>query len=155
VDGARGEPTQVLIRPMRREDLDGVMEIETAAYRAPWSREVFLEEMHRAWAHLDVLRESAGGPLLGFVNYWIVGDEVHVLNVATHPGHRRRGLARSLLRHVDRVARAEGCRYVTLEVRRSNHGAIRLYRRHGYRPVGLRPRYYEDGEDAILMALDL
>ena len=80
----------------------------------------------------------------------------HVLNVATHPAHRRRGLARRLLRHVDDVARAEGCRYITLEVRRSNHGAIRLYRKYGFRPVGIRPNYYvEDNEDAIVMLLEL
>src|SRR5439155_8087572 len=87
---------EVAIRPMRREDLDELMEIENSAYRAPWSREVFLEEMQRGWAHVDVLRRATGGPLLAFVNYWIVGDEVHVLNVATHPEHRRRGLARRL-----------------------------------------------------------
>ena len=119
---------------------------------------VILEEMHRNWAHLDVLHLAADGPagrIRAFVNYWIVGDEVHVLNVATHPAWRRRGIAQQLLAHVDDVARAEACRYLTLEVRRGNHGAVRLYRRHGYRPVGLRPRYYEDGEDAILMIRDL
>ena len=143
-----------VIRAWRREDLDEIMEIERHG-RSPWAREVFLEEMHRAWARVDVLREHPEGPVVAFVNYWLVGDEVHVLNVATHPTAQRRGQARRLLDHVERVARVELACHITLEVRRGNLAALRLYRRQRYRPVGLRPRYYEDGEDAILMLLDV
>jgi ribosomal-protein-alanine N-acetyltransferase len=117
---------------------------------------VFLEELEREWAHLDVLRAEPNGPLGAFVNYWLIRDEVHVLNVATHPRARRRGYADRLLEHVVDFAHRRQCRYVTLEVRRSNHGAIRLYRKHGFRPVGIRPNYYaEDHEDAIVMLLEL
>lgn len=145
----------VAVAPMRSEDIDELMEIERASYRSPWARQVFLDELHRSWARVDVLREVEGGPLRAFANYWIVGEEVHLLNVAVHPAARRRGHARRLLAHLVDVARASGCRFLTLEVRRGNHGAIRLYRREGYRPVGIRPRYYDDGEDAIVMILEL
>lgn len=145
----------VEIRAMRRDDVDEVAIIERDAQPNPWSRDVFLEEMTRAWAHIDVLREEPGGPIAAFLNYWIVGDEVHVLNVATHPDHRRRGHAARLLDHVTAVARAQGCRFLTLEVRRKNRPALRLYRAHGYRPVGMRPRYYDDGEDAVIMLQEL
>ncbi len=144
------------VAPLTPEDLDELMVIERAAYRSPWSRDVFLEELSREWAHVDVLRDPPGGPLRGFVNYWLIRDEVHVLNVAVHPESRRRGLAGRLLEHVIGFATARRCRYVTLEVRRSNHGAIRLYRKHGFRPVGIRPNYYaEEREDAIVMLLEL
>ena len=93
---------------------------------------------------------------MAFVNYWLVRDEVHVLNVATHPEARRQGHAARLLEHVIAFANRNKCRYVTLEVRRSNAGAIRLYRKYGFRPVGVRPNYYvEDNEDAIVMLLEL
>ena len=153
-DPAPDAPPAFSIRAWRREDLDQIMDIERHG-RSPWAREVFLEEMHRTWAHVDVLRERPDGPVVAFVNYWVVGDEVHVLNVATLPAARRRGHARRLLDHVERVARVERACHVTLEVRRGNLAALRLYRTQRYRPVGLRPRYYEDGEDAILMLLDV
>lgn len=144
------------IAPMRPTDLDQVMEIERLSFRSPWSRQVFLEELDREWARLDVLRPRGGGLCLAFVNYWVVRDEIHVLNIATHPSERRRGLGTQVLGHVIEVARESRCRQISLEVRRSNVAAIRLYRRFGFRPVGIRPNYYaEDHEDALVMALDL
>jgi ribosomal-protein-alanine N-acetyltransferase len=133
------------------------MDIERLSFRAPWSRQVFVEELDRDWAHVDVLRERRPeARVLAFVNYWLVRDEVHVLNVASHPDGRRQGHASRLLEHVIAFANRHKCRYVTLEVRRSNVGAIRLYRKYGFRPVGVRPNYYvEDNEDAIVMLLEL
>lgn len=151
------------ILPMRLQDLDQVMEIEHASFRAPWSRQVFAEELQRDWAYVDVVHDPArprepGGKarVVAFANYWLVRDEVHLLNVAVHPDHRRRGHARRLLAHIVDFAKRHRCRYVTLEVRRSNEGAIDLYKEFDFRPVGIRPNYYvEDNEDAIVMLLEL
>jgi ribosomal-protein-alanine N-acetyltransferase len=144
------------IVPMRGTDLEDIMDIERLSFRAPWSRQVFVEELDRDWAHVDVLKERSASRVLAFVNYWLVRDEVHVLNVATHPEVRRQGHAARLLEHVIAFASRHRCRYVTLEVRRSNAGAIRLYKKYGFRPVGVRPNYYvEDNEDAIVMLLEL
>lgn len=142
------------ILPARLQDLDAIMEIERRSFKAPWTRQVFQEELQRDWAHLEVVRER-GGEVLAFVNYWLVRDEVHVLNIASHPEARRQGHGDRLIRRVVDFARAHRARVVTLEVRRSNHAAIRLYRKYHFRPVGVRPNYYvEDGEDAIVMLLD-
>lgn len=149
---------RVEIVPMRLGDLDEVMEIERLSFRAPWSRQVFIEELDRDWAHIDVVKERrpAGLKVTAFCNYWLVRDEVHILNIATHPDERRKGHAERLLQHVVEFARRHACRYITLEVRRSNQGAIKLYRSFGFRPVGIRPNYYvEDNEDAIVMLLEL
>jgi ribosomal-protein-alanine N-acetyltransferase len=150
-------PRRFEIVALRREDLDDIMDIERLSFRAPWSRQVFVEELERDWAFVDVVKPTSGDPhALAFINYWLVRDEVHVLNLATHPDQRRQGHAARLLEHVVQFANRHKCRYVTLEVRRSNHGAIRLYRAYGFRPVGIRPNYYvEDNEDAIVMLLEL
>jgi ribosomal-protein-alanine N-acetyltransferase len=143
------------IEPMRLGDLDAVMEIEKASFRSPWSGQVFLEEMSRDWAHVDVVRDR-DRRAVAFGNYWLVADEVHLLNIASHPEHRRQGHASRLLAHIIEFGRSRACRVVTLEVRRSNAAAIRLYRRFGFRAVGVRPNYYaEDQEDAVVMLLDL
>lgn len=141
---------------MTGADIEEVVEIERWAHPRPWARDVFLDELQREFAHVDVLREASGGQVRAFVNYWQVRDEIHILNVATHLESRGRGHATRLLDHVIGFARAGQCRYLTLEVRRSNEIALHLYRRRGFRPVGVRPRYYADNEeDAIVMLLDL
>lgn len=143
------------VGPMRVADLDQVMAIERVSFRSPDSAKVFLEEMARDWAHVDVVRDPERR-VVAFSNYWVVADEVHVLNLATHPGERRAGHASRLLAHIIDVGRERKCRVATLEVRRSNAAALRLYRRFGFRAVGVRPNYYaEDQEDAIVMLLDL
>ena len=83
-------------------------------------------------------------------------DEIHVLNIATSPEDRRRGIGRALMDAAADHGRRRGARLATLEVRRSNASAIALYRALGYRQVGIRPNYYaEEGEDAIVMIADL
>lgn len=146
----------LIIEPMRSGDLDRVMEIEVASSPSPWSRNVFAEELARDFAHVLVVREVADGPALGFLNFWAVADEIHVLNLATDPHHRRRGLASSLLSHVIVRAKRDEARVLTLEVRRSNQAAQSLYRRFGFRAIGVRAGYYADNqEDALVMLLDV
>ena len=115
-----------------------------------------LEELEREWAYLEVLRErqkDGRSRVVAFCNYWLVRDEVHLLNIATHPDRRRNGHARALMSHVVDFAARHRCRYVTLEVRRSNQGAIDLYRQFAFQAVGIRPKYYvEDQEDALRIA---
>jgi ribosomal-protein-alanine N-acetyltransferase len=145
-----------VLQSMRETDLDEVMQIELASFRSPWSRPVFLEELARPWAFLDVVRAPNDGPVLAFCNYWRVADEVHLLKVATHPDARGLGLGARLLAHVVEFARQHACRLVTLEVRRSNDVAQRLYRRFNFKSVGIRPNYYaDDNEDAVVMVLEL
>ena len=85
---------------MRIGDLDAVMAIEKASFRSPWSAQVFLEEMARDWAHVDVVRDRIGRRVVAFSNYWLVADEVHLLNLATTPTARRAGHASRLLAHI-------------------------------------------------------
>lgn len=147
---------------MRLEDLDPVMEIENVAFKHPWSTDLFRRELEHDWSTILVVIEplsaAEGGceRLAGFVIYWLVHDEVHVLNVATHPKLRRRGIARLLMDETISRARTASASLLTLEVRRSNDGAISLYRQLGFRSVGIRPKYYVDeDEDAIVMVKDL
>lgn len=149
-------PAPYLISAMRPVDIDGVMAIERCSFPMPWSRSVFVEELTREQARVDVVLRRLDEAVVAFINYWLVVDELHVLNVATHPAERRRGHARRLLDHVLKLAVEAGCRLATLEVRRSNEAAIGLYRGLGFRSVGMRPQYYADNqEDALIMNREL
>jgi [ribosomal protein S18]-alanine N-acetyltransferase len=149
-------PTPYNLLRATASDLDAIEEIERLSFPAPWPRAAFADELDRPWARLEVLREAATGRTLGFCNYWLVADELHILNVAVHPDARRRGHAARLLEHMLAAGREAHARVASLEVRVSNQAATALYRKRGFREVGLRPKYYaNDGEDALLMDLDL
>lgn len=152
-------PSPFEIRRMRPEDLETVMHVERLAFAHPWSTELFRRELDHDWSTVLLAEERADDGsvvLLGFVIYWLVHDEVHVLNVAIHPAQRRRGVARALLHACLRDGQAHGAVLATLEVRKSNEAALGLYKGLGFRAVGMRPNYYVDeGEDAVVMLCDL
>lgn len=146
------------LRRMTVEDLEAVVALEKRAFAYPWSAELLRQELDHTWSTV-LLAEEAEGPvpvLLGLVIFWLVHDELHVLNVASDPAFQRRGVARFLIGEAIARARQHGCVLATLEVRRSNGPAIALYEGFGFRTVGVRARYYrEEGEDALVMLLDL
>jgi ribosomal-protein-alanine N-acetyltransferase len=90
-----------------------------------------------------------------FLLAWDAADEVHLIDVVTHPDARRRGLARALLKTLIAHAAGRQAALIALEVRRSNLAAIALYRGAGFRVVGVRRSYYPGGEDALDMLLHL
>jgi ribosomal-protein-alanine N-acetyltransferase len=154
--------TRLLLRRMMAADLEDVVRLERAAHRHPWSVDLIRRELDHDWSTvLLAFEQSPEGTtspprLAGHIIFWIVHDEIHILNVATDPELRRRGYGRSLMLAAEDEGRPRGAVLATLEVRKSNEAAIALYRGLGYRQVGLRPRYYaDDEEDAIVMVKDL
>ena len=114
-----------------------------------WSEALVADELPRAdrvwWAAYE------GEALAGYAGGWIVDGQVQILKVGVDPAMRRRGIARELLAHVAADARDLGASRCSLEVRAGNVGAQELYAALGFRSLGVRPRYYSDGEDAVIM----
>jgi ribosomal-protein-alanine N-acetyltransferase len=130
------------------------MAIERAAYAYPWSERFFRQEMQVECAR-SFLAECEGR-VAGYVLFWLLPGEVDIHNIAVHDDFRRRGLGRSLLEKVILEARNRASARVTLEVRKSNAVAQRLYQSVGFTISGVRKGYYsDDGEDALLMTLEL
>jgi len=156
-------PGPLAFRRMEVGDLDRVMEIAREGFAHPWSPELLKRELAHDWSTVLLATRRAPGAeptgrerVVGFLVYWLVHDEVHVLNIATALSERRRGVARALMGEAVARGRAAGATVATLEVRRSNEPALALYRSLGYRQVGVRPNYYVDeNEDAIVMVSDL
>jgi len=136
------------IEPMTPEDVHAAAAIEGPTRL---DETHLRDEMARAWSRMWVARR--GADVVGFLAAWHVADELHVLNVATHSDQRRRGIGRALMQEAVTYARAHDVRHVLLEVRRSNRAAIALYRDRGFFAMGIRARYYPDGEDAVDMVL--
>ena len=139
---------------MESADLADVLEIERSSFTFPWSASFFAQELKVSCAksHLAVVDERP----VGYIIYWQLPREVDIHNLAVHPAYRRRGIARSLLEFVIEAARRQSVTRVTLEVRKSNDAAQRLYHSLGFMAKGVRKGYYsDDGEDALVMALEI
>ena len=146
VDGA------VTVEPMRRRHLADVMPIESVSYPRPWPIGVFqseLEMMRRGERCYLVARED--GEVVGYGGVMFVLDDAHVTNIAVAAKRQRAGIATRVLAELAWEAIAHGCQALTLEVRASNVGAQALYHQFGFVPAGVRQKYYENADDAIVM----
>lgn len=147
----RGE---VVIVPLAAAHLDQVLAIEERVATTGWSREVFERELSEAGSRCyraAVLPTLRAPSVLGYAGVQLQVDEAHFTTVTVAPHARRRGIATRLLVELLREARARGATAATLEVRVDNRPARALYTAFGFRPVGLRPRYYEGRRDALIM----
>jgi [ribosomal protein S18]-alanine N-acetyltransferase len=143
------EQAPLEIRSLAYSDLPAVAAIERRAFPTPWSIAMFVLELSKpTGVCLAALRD---GTLIGYTICSRYDTVWHVMNVAVDPLARRQGVASALLAELYERAGDAGAQF-TLEVRRSNHAAIGLYERDGFRVAGLRRRYYQDnGEDALIM----
>ena len=147
-------PVAVRIEPMELEDIPSVHAIEQSSFTVPWPDDAYRNEvLTNRLASYIVARWA--DDVVGFAGLWVMVDEAHITTFAVDPRWRRRGIGERLLLALLELAVARRAREATLEVRLSNVPARRLYEKYGFRPVGIRPRYYSDnGEDALIMTTD-
>jgi len=148
----RPEDGSVVIEPLRRKHLDGVMAIESVSYPKPWSAKVFINEiemMRRGERCYLVARQR--NEVVGYAGAMFVVGDAHVTNIAVSPRAQRKGFATRLLAELAWASIEHGAVALTLEVRVSNIGAQALYERFGFESAGVRTKYYENVEDAMVM----
>lgn len=144
----------IVIQPMRVADIDAVMEIERRSFPTPWSRAAFVSELldnDRAYYMVARADTETGPRVVGYIGLWLIAGEGHITNVAVHPDCRGKGIGRRLLTAAADLCRARSARRMTLEVRVSNVRAQNLYRKLGFAATAIRPKYYADLEDALIM----
>ena len=140
----------MIIRRADEHDIDRIAEMETLCFSDPWSRDMVAAE----FSGLNDTRYFAAeedGMLIAYAGVWLIPPEGYITNVAVHPEHRRRGIARQLLSALFTACEEECVTDFTLEVRVLNAPAIALYQSLGFEGQGIRKRYYADGEDALIM----
>lgn len=144
----------VTITPAAFELLKGdIMDIERASFPSPWSEAAFREEAKNPLSTFWGLELDRA--LGGYICFWTVSGEIHLMNIAVHPAKRRKGLGYRLMQGMIDSGAQQGVQVIWLEVRPSNGIAARLYSNMGFREVARRRRYYVDtNEDAIIMALE-
>jgi [ribosomal protein S18]-alanine N-acetyltransferase len=153
VQGAPVSQGRIAIRPMVESDLDEVLLIEEAIYTMPWKRSMFQNELRKnPYSHPFVVLDQHKGSMVGYVCFWIVMDELHLLNLSVHPNNQAKGFGKELAGWVIRYGRERGVRKASLEVRGSNTRAIGLYKKMGFKVKAVRPGYYrEPRENGLIM----
>ena len=146
-----------LLRRMRSDDLDAIMDIEVRAYRYPWTRGIFqdcLRVGYSCWVYQDT--ETNSVIAYGVMTFAV--DECHLMNLTVRPELQGQGIGRRLLRDLVEMSRLAGAVKVLLEVRPSNTTALELYRTEGFEQVGTRKNYYPavaGREDAYVLVRSL
>jgi len=144
---------EVNIRPFNlKKDLERVYKIEVKSFRYPWSKRSFIMAL-KVGAQIDVA--EINDVIIGFAVYRIEYsmDAIlgHLLNIAVDPEYRGKGIGTLLLRNFEKYCKEIGAEYAYLEVRVSNKGAIKFYKKNNYKIWGVKENYYSNGEDAIVM----
>ena len=140
---------ELVIEAATRADVDAVHRIEEASFPAPWRREFFLSELAADGRYNLVAKRN--GVVVGYLFAMWIFDEMHVNKIAVDAGARRQGIADALMARCFAFARKHAVETISLEVRKSNKGAQEFYRHLDFASSYLRPRYYPDGEAAVVM----
>ncbi len=146
------EGETLTIERMSEAHLPEVMPIEREVFMPGWSEETFRSDLRNPSTLYLNLRLN--GKLVAYAGMWVVIDEAHITNVAVKPDYRGRKFAQRLIHRLLSIARERGCVKAFLEVRVSNTPAQKLYEKFGFRPVAIRPKYYDNIEDALIMWLE-
>ncbi len=151
-------PPPYQLRKMVLEDLTAVKEIDRLSFPTPARNGLFEHEIEEnSLAYYQVLEWMGNGRLpqiIGYAGYWLLGDELHISSIATHPHWRRKKLGELLLLNILIRCYKQAATIATLEVRTSNKTAQNLYHKYEFELVGQRKRYYRDtGEDALIMTV--
>jgi ribosomal-protein-alanine N-acetyltransferase len=146
-------PSELVIEPVTRADIAAIHRIEAASFPAPWRREFFESELAADWRFNVVAKR--GRTVVGYLFSMWLFDEMHVNKIAVAETERRKGIADALMARCFAFAREHDVRTISLEVRQSNRGAQDFYRHLHFRAAHVRPRYYPDGESAVVMTRHL
>jgi ribosomal-protein-alanine N-acetyltransferase len=141
------------LRSLTASDIPQILEIENQSFSEPWSRDGFRDLL--ANPSFNEMGAFIGPNLVGYIFFYCVMDELHVMNIAVHPKFRKQGLGEKLLNHVHEFGKKHEIKFAYLEVRQTNDSAQKLYEKLGYRKQGRRIGYYSNQEDAFLMLKEL
>lgn len=134
---------------LTEELLPAVLELDQICLGGLWTEAGYRREIESPNSDLLVLQ--AANQVIGLGCLWAILEEAHITTLAIHPDYHRQHLGQLLLTQLLRLAWGRGLTHATLEVRKSNHRALSLYQKFGFRTAGERKKYYSDGENALIL----
>ena len=142
------------IRDMELGDIDRVMEIESKTFIAPWKKEEMLYEFNgNQFSNMAVILSD--NLIVGFYDYWVTFDSATIAQITIDPAYQRQHLGSKLMEEILKDATAKKVRTITLEVRKNNEKAVKLYQKYGFKQILIKEKYYSNGDDALYMIKEL
>jgi len=147
--------SRIDIVPATPDMLSALLSLEEACFSAPWTRKMMEAELTgNQFARFIVARDAVGA-IVAYHCFWIVFEELRLMNLAVSETMRRKGIGRALVTEALRIGLEQAATKAVLEVRASNQAACLLYRQMGFMQISTRPKYYTHPvEDAVLMQMD-
>lgn len=140
----------LVVDTMRREDIGAIRAIELLSFESTWPEDAFVNELENNGA-ARYLVARLDGAVVGYAGAWMILDEMHVTAVAVDPALRGLRIGKKLFWHLMNAAVEHGSRWATLEVRETNEVAVGIYHEFGFSRVGVRRKYYDGKDDALVM----
>ena len=138
------------------ERIEEVLEIERICFpHDPWSRLSFENELKNPLSVFLIAVDEETNKMIGYGGVWLMYDAGNITNVAVHPDYRREGIGSKILSLLTDICIEKGMETITLEVRESNRSAQALYEKDGFSVCGIRKKYYQGKEDALIMTKNL
>lgn len=131
-------------------DLDILLKIEMTCFVSPWNEEQLLYELNENPVSNFFIAE-VNGQVVGFYDYWVTFDSATISQIAVLPEYRRKGIGSFLLQEIIDDCSAKRVMNITLEVRKDNINAQKLYKKLGFKEILIKTAYYSNGDDAIYM----
>lgn len=142
------------VAPATAADIEAITRLEARSFHSPWRKEFFESELMAGGRYNVVIRDHQG-QLYGYLFAMFFVDEMHINKIAVEEEIRRQGMATKLMAACIDFAKENRVTMISLEVRETNRGAQDFYKSLGFNSAYLRPRYYPDGESAIVMTTAL
>ena len=154
------EYLNVTVREATDEDVPAILELEQLCFKAPWNKDNIHYEMHENpvsnfWViELEVQSQNLKS-VVGFCDYWHTFDSATIAQIAVHPSLQHKQLGSAMMDEIINDCYTKKVRHLTLEVRYDNEKAIKFYLKHGFQQVCVKPKYYDNGDDAIYMIREI
>ncbi len=135
------------------ENVKAVSEIEKECIETPWGYDELLKEISNENAFYVCI--STDGETAGYGGMRICADYADITNIAVLEKYRRKGFGTLILNELIKTAKNNGVNDMTLEVNENNAPAISLYKKCGFSKAGIRKRYYNNKDNAVIMKIVL
>lgn len=140
-----------MISEMNLQDLENIKGCLLTDFDNFWSYNILKQELENGKSKYFVAKQE--NEIVGFAGILLIIDQVNIMNIVVKKDKRNFGIGSSLLEEIIRYSKIHNATSITLEVNEKNIPAIKLYEKYGFKQVGLRRKYYNNEDNAILMDL--
>lgn len=141
----------VKISNMTISDFETILPILSSDFDDFWSSDTLRNELNNSNSHYIVAKQNEN--IVGFAGIWKSVDDIHITNIVVKKDFRKNGIGSLLLQKLILLTKSLEYKQLTLEVNSSNIPAIQLYSKFGFKNLGIRKKYYNNTDDAIIMTL--